>query len=72
MLYNLNLDLNLNTNPKKSTEHTEDTECLLFIGYRLKIFFKIFIKISSISDAIQNKTLPKSEELERILVNDFR
>ena len=28
--------------------------------------------MSSISDAIPNKTLPKSEVLERILVNDFR
>ena len=28
---------------------------------------KIFFKISSISDAIPNKSLPKSEELERIL-----
>ena len=43
----------------------------MFIGYRLKIFVKIFIKISSISDAIQNKTLPKSEELERILFRIF-
>ena len=33
---------------------------------------EILVKISSISDAIQNKTLPKSEELERILVKDFR
>ena len=31
------------------------------------ILLKIFVKISSISDAIHNKTLPKSEELERIL-----
>ena len=37
----------------------------------LKIILKIFVKISSISDAIQNKTLPKSEVLERILVKDF-
>ena len=46
---------------------------LVVIVYRfqLKIIFKIFIKISSISDAIQNKTLPKSEVLERIFVKDF-
>ena len=31
----------------------------------------IFVKISSISDAIHNKPLPKSEELERILVRIF-
>ena len=34
--------------------------------FSLKIILKIFVKISSISDAIQNKTLPRSEELERI------
>ena len=32
----------------------------------LKIILKIFVKISSISDAIHNKTLPKSEVFERI------
>ena len=34
----------------------------------LKILLKILVKISSINDAIPNKSLPKSEELERILV----
>ena len=39
--------------------------------FLLKIIFKIFVKISSISDAIPIKILPKSEVLERILVEDF-
>ena len=30
-----------------------------------------YSKNSSISDAIQNKSLPQSEEFERILVKDF-
>ena len=29
----VNLDLNLNANPKKSTEHTEDTEKILVKDY---------------------------------------
>ena len=54
-----------------STEHTENTE---ITGKRcwLKIIFKILVKISSISDAIPIKILPKSEVFERILVKDFR
>ena len=53
-----------------STEHTENTE---ITGKRcwLKIIFKILVKISSISDAIPIKILPKSEVFERILVKDF-
>ena len=41
-------------------------------SFSLKIILKILFKISSISDAIHNKSLPRSEVLERILVNDFR
>ena len=53
-----------------STEHTEKAE---ITGKRcwLKIIFKILVKISSISDAIPIKILPKSEVFERILVKDF-
>ena len=40
-------------------------------GFYLKILLKIFVKMSSISDAIHNKVLPKSEELERIFSRDF-
>ena len=36
-------------------------------SFSLKIILKILFKISSISDAIHNKTLPKSEVFERIL-----
>ena len=39
-------------------------------GFSLKILLKIFVKMSS-RKAIHNKTLPRSEELERILVKDF-
>ena len=38
-------------------------------GFSLKIILKIFVKISSISDAIQNKTLPRSEVFERIFLS---
>ena len=38
--------------------------------FSLKIILKIFIQISS-RKAIHNKVLPRSEELERILVRDF-
>ena len=48
-----------------STEHTEYME-----RFWLKIFLKIFVKISS-RKAIHNKALPKSEVFERLLVKDF-
>ena len=41
-------------------------------GFYLKILLKILVKISSIPDAIPQKPLPKSEELERIFSRDFR
>ena len=37
----------------------------------LKIIFKIFVKISSISDAIHNKALLQSNVLLRIIVKDY-
>ena len=40
-------------------------------SFSLKIILKILFKISSISDAIHNKTLPKSEVFERILFRIF-
>ena len=38
----------------------------MVVGY--KMFIRILVKISSIFDAIQNKIVPKSDVLERILV----
>ena len=58
--------------PVKSTDQT-----LIIHGPRrghrclFKIFLKIFIKISSIYDAIHNKPLLQSNVLLRILVKDF-
>ena len=40
-------------------------------GFYLKILLKIFVKMSSIPDAIPPKPLPRSEVFERILVKDF-
>ena len=40
-------------------------------GFSFKIFLKIFIKISSIYDAIHNKSILQSTALLRILVKDF-
>lgn len=36
------------------------------LNFGLKIFIRILVKISSISDAIQIKFVPKSDVLERI------
>ena len=41
-------------------------------GFYLKILLKIFVKMSSIPDAIPKQSLPKSEVFERILVKDSR
>ena len=44
-----------------------DIELLFYSTFRVyRLLVKILVKISSIYDAIQNKSLPKSEELERI------
>ena len=50
---------------KLSTEHTEDTE--IFV----EDYFKIFVRMSSVSDAIPIKILPRRNVLLRILVKDF-
>ena len=41
-------------------------------GFYLKILLKIFVKMSSIPDAIPPKPLPRSEVFERIFSSDFR
>ena len=40
-------------------------------GFYLKILLKIFVKMSSIPDAIPQKPLPRSEVFERIFSRDF-